>query len=275
MSEESVNSEGSGIENPGSMVVACCGLLGLMACAIFVLIEVISYIFNFNFRFWIFSAPALMIVVSSFIFFMIVAPSQVQVDKESVIAKEPHSEGGVQSSLVGDGPGARFEDDAVAGGVDAINPEKFDRAEAVSRQGLKEWGDDIRYANINTHRFSDEERRRSKRIPVINWQTAEMSAVQFMRENGYRDAQRTVSGADGGIDIISEWAIAQVKHYNREIGVEPIRQLAGVRSKREFRERDAFFFSSGGYRKTAIREALEFNVILFVLDGRDNWIQLY
>lgn len=53
----------------------------------------------------------------------------------------------------------------------------------------------------------------------MTWQQAELVALDWMVKNGYRDAALTRSGADGGIDITSRNAIAQVKHHIKPVGL--------------------------------------------------------
>src|SRR4051794_7925678 len=63
---------------------------------------------------------------------------------------------------------------------------------------------------------------------AMSWQEAEAIAFDWMRKHGYRDAALTKAGADGGIDVISKKAIAQVKHHLKPVGIAEIQRLSGI-----------------------------------------------
>lgn len=53
----------------------------------------------------------------------------------------------------------------------------------------------------------------------MTWQAAEELACKWMRRHGYADAKLTSGGADGGIDVMSRRAVAQVKHHAKPVGI--------------------------------------------------------
>ncbi len=67
--------------------------------------------------------------------------------------------------------------------------------------------------DIPTQGFAPTSPPRTSGRPLRTWQDAEDFAEDWMRRNGYPDAHKTPSGGDGGIDVISSGAIAQVKHH--------------------------------------------------------------
>src|SRR5689334_24893117 len=44
----------------------------------------------------------------------------------------------------------------------------------------------------------------------MTWQEAEILCCEWMKGNGYKDARLTNTGPDGGVDIVSRKAVAQV-----------------------------------------------------------------
>lgn len=92
---------------------------------------------------------------------------------------------------------------------------------------------------------------------------AEEAARQWMASHGFADASLTSRGADGGVDIRAEGAVAQVKAEIRPTGRPAIQQLCGV----AWTERlEPLFFSLGGYTAEAIEWSDAAEVALFVFD---------
>ena len=79
---------------------------------------------------------------------------------------------------------------------------------------------------------------------------------------GIADASRTPTGPDGGVDVRSRTAIAQVKRVAAQTGRPDIQRLVGAKG------RDAslrlLFYSASGYSETAKQYADEMQVALFV-----------
>jgi len=90
--------------------------------------------------------------------------------------------------------------------------------------------------------------------------------AEWMRAAGYRGAERTAKGPDGGADVISNRAVAQAKMYSaRKVTAEEVRALVGTRQ--EFGKALALFFVYGlGYTEDAVRAAQKTGVQLFALD---------
>ncbi|MGW7609568.1 restriction endonuclease [Streptomyces sp. NPDC054766] len=96
---------------------------------------------------------------------------------------------------------------------------------------------------------------------IRTWQDAELAAVDHMRNLGFTDAQVTGPGADGGVDVIAQDAIAQVKYHSQPIGVGPVRELRGVADPHHH----LLFYASGGYTASARQFAGEKKVALFFI----------
>ncbi|RDH76339.1 hypothetical protein DVS77_21535 [Mycolicibacterium moriokaense] len=93
---------------------------------------------------------------------------------------------------------------------------------------------------------------------------AELNAEKVMRSWGYLDAKATTGGSDGGIDVRSRAAIAQVKWRNGMAGRPDLQRLFGARGRDA--TKDLFFFAASGYTKTAITYARDVGIYLFVFD---------
>jgi len=96
-------------------------------------------------------------------------------------------------------------------------------------------------------------------IEVNEWEDAERLAEMHMRRLGYSDAQRTNAGADGGVDVESARAVAQVKDQSSPVGRQLIQQLYGVAHSRN---KKAYFFARR-YAPQAVEWARENNVKLY------------
>lgn len=71
--------------------------------------------------------------------------------------------------------------------------------------------------------------RHTRAIVVADWHDAEELARWHMREVlGFADTELTPRGADGGIDVVSSHALAQVKHYTTPVGSPEVQQHAGA-----------------------------------------------
>jgi hypothetical protein len=110
---------------------------------------------------------------------------------------------------------------------------------------------------------------------VTTWQEAERSARDFMRANGHPDARLTPAGPDGGVDVVSAEAIAQVKFYASPIGEPAIVQLAGTTMRRQHQGRQAIFFASSGYTPKATQTARELGITLYQLRGGHRWDRVH
>nr|WP_269457948.1 restriction endonuclease [Nocardioides scoriae] len=97
---------------------------------------------------------------------------------------------------------------------------------------------------------------------VSSWQEAEALAAWHMRQLGFDDAEMTPPGADGGLDVRANDAVAQVKHYATPIGAPVVQQLRGAAHGRGA----ALFYSLTGYTKAAVEYANAAAVALFTYD---------
>lgn len=99
-------------------------------------------------------------------------------------------------------------------------------------------------------------------------QDAERNAAIRMRELGFSDSEVTTGGADGGVDVISGAALAQVKWRGGVVGRPEIQNLYGARGVDTSRR--LLFFAASGYSAHAIEYAEATDVALFTYepDGR-------
>ncbi|UNN05008.1 restriction endonuclease [Rhodococcus opacus] len=95
-------------------------------------------------------------------------------------------------------------------------------------------------------------------------EAAEFNAAARMRELGYPDARVTGRGADGGVDVVSDRAVAQVKQESYQTGRPALQRLYGARG--EDRSRDLLFFSAAGYSRQAVAYADTVGIALFTYD---------
>lgn len=106
-------------------------------------------------------------------------------------------------------------------------------------------------------------RRRPDPVLLRSWQEAERHAAAWMRYLGYTDAAVTPPGPDGGLDVVAEHAIAQVKAEGHLTGSAVVRQLAGLTVGGSHRGKATVFFSTFGYSRDAVATAEEIGVALF------------
>jgi hypothetical protein len=96
---------------------------------------------------------------------------------------------------------------------------------------------------------------------LVTWQDAELLAAGHMRTLGFTDAQLTGSGADGGIDVESRDAAAQVKFHATPTGAPEIQKLRGA----AYDFSHQIFYSAGDYTPAAIAFAERAGVALFII----------
>ncbi len=102
---------------------------------------------------------------------------------------------------------------------------------------------------------------------IRSWQDAEINAATWMRHWGFPDAMVTNGGADGGIDVRSSRALAQVKYLAAAVGRPDLQRLGGVGAGEPGKH--LFFFSGSDYTATALEYANATGIALFNyrLDG--------
>ncbi|WP_162240763.1 restriction endonuclease [Leifsonia sp. Leaf264] len=98
----------------------------------------------------------------------------------------------------------------------------------------------------------------------VSHQGAEQLTAGWMRFFGEADAVVTQFTGDGGIDAQSQHYIAQTKNYAGTVGVESVRELAGVVAADG---RKGLFFTSGTYAAGAIQFADRVGILLFRYDA--------
>ena len=92
---------------------------------------------------------------------------------------------------------------------------------------------------------------------------AELIAVEWMRYLGFDDAVATPVGADGGVDVVSTRAVAQVKMEGKPTGRPVVQQLHGVAVHED---KTGVFFSLAGYTPHARNWAQTSGTALFRFD---------
>ncbi|WP_064444444.1 restriction endonuclease [Rhodococcus sp. YH3-3] len=93
---------------------------------------------------------------------------------------------------------------------------------------------------------------------------AELNAAEKMKSWGFTDAVATTGGADGGIDVRSSSALAQVKWKGGAAGRPEMQQLYGARGTDT--KKALFFFAASSYSKAAVAYADEVGIGLFTYD---------
>ena len=85
-----------------------------------------------------------------------------------------------------------------------------------------------------------------------------------MREWGFTDAVATTGGADGGIDVRSSRALAQVKWRGGLAGRPDLQKLYGARGADT--SKALLFFAASGYSKAALDYAKDVGMSLYIYD---------
>ncbi|MFI8976885.1 restriction endonuclease [Nocardia asteroides] len=93
---------------------------------------------------------------------------------------------------------------------------------------------------------------------------AEENAAKVLRRMGFRDAATTPVGPDGGIDVVSSGALAQVKWQGARVGRPDVQRLYGARGRNHHKR--LFFFAASGYTEAAIGYANEQDIALYTFD---------
>jgi len=96
----------------------------------------------------------------------------------------------------------------------------------------------------------------------MNWKLAEIIAANWMIENGYREVRLTPPGADGGLDVVSKRAVAQVKHHQKPTGLSDVQRHYGIAKSVK---KTPLFFSKSGFTPVALKWAKDNGVKCFTL----------
>ena len=100
-------------------------------------------------------------------------------------------------------------------------------------------------------------------LAIRSFEDAEKAARHHMASLGYSDAMTTAAGRDGGIDVVAEGVVAQVKAQVRPVGAPQVQQLFGVAASNGVR---ALFYALSGYTPAALAFAEANEVYLFEFD---------
>ena len=95
---------------------------------------------------------------------------------------------------------------------------------------------------------------------IEDWKQAEVLALGHMRQIGFTDAVMTGPGTDGGVDVRSTEAIAEVKYLKVAVGRPEIQKLHSAMIQEK---RSGVFYSLNGYSADAVRLADRLGMSLF------------
>lgn len=98
---------------------------------------------------------------------------------------------------------------------------------------------------------------------IDNPHAAEINAERAFKNWGFNDAIATTGGADGGIDVRSSRALAQVKWKGGVTGSPDVQRLMGARGNGT---QQLFFFAASGYSDQAVKYADEVGMMLMTYD---------
>lgn len=93
---------------------------------------------------------------------------------------------------------------------------------------------------------------------------AEELAAEHMRNLGFEDAAATGGGADGGLDVNSTNAVAQVKMHFKPTGRPDLQKLFGARAHQT--SKAMLFYNFAGYSNDAVKYADSVQMALFRFD---------
>ena len=97
------------------------------------------------------------------------------------------------------------------------------------------------------------------KVQTISWKDAEKLARDYMRTIGFADARLTPPGPDGGIDVVSIEAVAQVKWHVAQIGSPELQALFGIAA---LQGKAALFFAKK-YSAEALKWGTKSKMALF------------
>jgi tetratricopeptide (TPR) repeat protein len=104
---------------------------------------------------------------------------------------------------------------------------------------------------------------RSVARPIRTAIDAEQTARDWMRYLGFPDSRLTNQGADGGVDVRSSNAVAQVKKELSPTGRPKLQELYGIAAHEGSQ---ALFFTLAGYTPQALEWGTQAGIALFRLD---------
>lgn len=104
---------------------------------------------------------------------------------------------------------------------------------------------------------------------LVDFRAAEEMAAAWLRRFGYRDAEVTPPGQDGGIDVLARGAIAQVKLWHtKRVGIREVQRLTGLTNPGQ----KSFYFARSGYTRQALEWSTDpaHRIALFELGSDGN-----
>jgi hypothetical protein len=106
-------------------------------------------------------------------------------------------------------------------------------------------------------------RPKPKPVLIRTWRDAELAAAEWMKYWGYTNVAATAVGTDGGIDVVSNEAVAQVKAETSATGRPKVQQHHGVAVSEG---KAAIFFALAGFTPAARTYAEQNGILLFSFD---------
>ncbi|HUP15327.1 MAG TPA: restriction endonuclease [Acidimicrobiia bacterium] len=99
---------------------------------------------------------------------------------------------------------------------------------------------------------------------IENHRDAELFVAEWMHWLGWAGASATAPTSDGGVDVASSGAVAQVKYGSARVGRPALQALFGAAQALGKR---ALFFSAGGFSPQAITWGNQVGMALFGFDS--------
>lgn len=242
-----MTSTGNGVSTPddGDLVVSLLSIASGLGVLLSLIIEVASWIFEFNYPFLWVAGISVGILYLATLYSDRGKRAQKREDKLRIERKWAEEQA-IRKQRAATA-------DAEAWDKPMRPPERYDI-------------EDQRRRDTAVLSRGEELRRRYMGPSIVDWKTAEYSAMKHMEASGHWDAKLTPPGPDGGVDIVSARGIAQVKHYSSPVGPEPIERLAGVARMPQHRDKAMLFFATNGYTSNAITQARYLHVALYLYD---------
>jgi Restriction endonuclease len=139
-------------------------------------------------------------------------------------------------------------------------------SEHTSHEAKRTFSERLLGAMDGNRRMQQSSRQQPPRRLIKTSSDAEHYAAEYMRYLGFADAVTTPSGSDGGIDVHSTEAVAQVKMEGVPTGRPIVQGISGIAA---LDERRALVFSLAGYTSQAVEWADRAGVACFefAVDG--------
>ncbi|GAA1499315.1 restriction endonuclease [Paeniglutamicibacter kerguelensis] len=152
----------------------------------------------------------------------------------------------------------QFNDAAVAVNARLNGAKRAQKAEEIARIQARELQESMeREAALER----EEAMRRPQPVFDCTHQEAEALAARWMRYLGEEDAVVSQATRDGGIDVVSNRFVAEVKHHAMPVGPLYVRAIVGVAYNLG---KSPVFFSLNGYTRDAEEFGRQAGALLFV-----------